>query len=511
MRQFRAVFQQIFLPRMSDLLFISIFISVIGIGPGLINIDGDLGRHLTVGKYIIFNQTIPTVDIFSFTRSGMSFTPHEWLAEVAFAAAYLLGQMDGVVVLSALLVAATFSFTFIQSRRRSKTVLISLGITILAAAAASLHWLARPHLFTLLFVPLWVSEMEKIKQGNYSHWWVAPIMMLFWANLHGAFIMGFVIWGIYLVGLLWDSWAGKWASFTPSQATPIEKNNLLYMLLIGGFSFISSLVNPSGLGLWGTSLGYLGNRYLVSHTAEYLPPNFHLASTLPFLLLMVLLIFLLGLKTKKLPTSDTFLLAGWTAFGLYSVRNVPLFSVIAAPIMAEQVSELLSQNKPWQWVIRLDERLEKVDLSLRGWVWGVITVVVVIFAFWRGADLDFAQQGNQFDPLRFPVKAIAWLENNAEPRRMFNYFPWGGYQLYRSWPTWKVFIDGQTDFYGEDLTRQYEQVITLTDGWQDVLNQYQVEGIIMPTQSNLVKFLQSRSEWQQVYQDQTATILFHEP
>jgi hypothetical protein len=94
---------------------------------------------------------------------------------------------------------------------------------------------------------------------------------------------------------------------------------------------------------------------------------------------------------------------------------------------------------------------------------------------------------------------------------MFNYFPWGGYLLYRTWPQQQVFIDGQTDFYGEDLTRQYEKVITLGDGWQETLVDFDVDWVIMPADSELSLALDLNQSWERKYTDQTAAVYFRVP
>jgi len=195
---------RILLPRQADMLFMAIFVAVIGLGPRLMNMDGDLGRHLTIGNYILDELTVPTRDIFSHTMNGMHLTPHEWLAQVVFALSYRLGGLDGVVLLCGVLIAATFSIVYRQCYSRSRLLTISLGITILGAAAASVHWLARPHIFTMLFTVLWVGELEKWRQNKPWHWWSLPLLMLIWVNFHGAFIVGIVIWLIYLVGQLWS-------------------------------------------------------------------------------------------------------------------------------------------------------------------------------------------------------------------------------------------------------------------------------------------------------------------
>ena len=84
------------------------------------------------------------------------------------------------------------------------------------------------------------------------------------------------------------------------------------------------------------------------------------------------------------------------------------------------------------------------------------------------------------------------------------YFPWGGYLLYRLWPENVVFIDGQTDFYGEELTREYEKVITLGDGWQTIIEDYRINWVLMPVDSVLIGELRNNGDWEIVFEDSTS-------
>ncbi|MCJ7722777.1 MAG: hypothetical protein MUP03_01460, partial [Anaerolineales bacterium] len=151
----------ILFPRLEDVVFISIFMGVVVMGPRLFNVDGDLGRHLTVGQYILQNLRIPTHDIFSHTMFGLQFTPHEWIAEILFAASNIMLGLNGVVVLSALVIATTFMLVYRDTSRRCSMLIVSMGLTFWAAITSSLHWLARPHLFTFLFIALWTERMER--------------------------------------------------------------------------------------------------------------------------------------------------------------------------------------------------------------------------------------------------------------------------------------------------------------------------------------------------------------
>jgi hypothetical protein len=134
-----------------------------------------------------------------------------------------------------------------------------------------------------------------------------------------------------------------------------------------------------------------------------------------------------------------------------------------------------------------------------------------VLALAGGVPLTPVAGGNAFSPRVFPVQAVDWLEAHPPAGRGFNYFPWGGYVLYRLWPDVRVFIDGQTDFYGEALTREYEQVITLSDGWQAVLEKYDVAWVLIPPDSGLARALHSGGAWSEVYADPTAVILERAP
>ena len=478
----------------------------------MFNVDGDLGRHITIGEYILDTGDIPTSDIFSHTMEGETLTPHEWASQVVFGLLHRVAGLDGVVWFCALLIAATFTLVYKQAARRSGLILISLGMATLAAASASLHWLTRPHLFTMFFVTIWVIGLERIRWGNPIGRWYFPVVMLLWVNLHGAYIAGFVIWGIYLVGEITNEVFKLEENGEVHSAPQVRRTSLAKNYgVAGGLSFLVTFLNPSGWHIWETSLGYLGNRYLVSHTAEYLPPNFHDPSTWPFLVMILTSLVILGLNRRRISAISLLMLGGWTAMSLYSVRNVPLYAIVVAPILAEIAAREINTAHVLVGFTALQMRLMKVETSLRGFFWPLIFVLLFGFTAYNGFVLDFEQRGNHFYKEVFPVEAVDWLVENQQSGRMFNYFPWGGYLLYRSWPSEHVFIDGQTDFYGEALTREYEQVITLVGDWERILDKYQVSWVLMPSESLLARELRSDTAWLEVYSDSTASILVRSP
>jgi hypothetical protein len=481
------------LPRPRDILFIGVFFSMLLGGTKLFNNDGDLGRHIAIGNYILDNWTIPTHDIFSHTMAGERLVPHEWLAQVAFAFAHRVMGLSGDVFLAALLGSLTILIVYEELIKRGNYRLVALFIAAWVAVVSSVHWLARPHMFTFLFVVLWTYWLERFYKGEEKNFWRFPLLMLIWVNTHGAFIAGFVVLGTYVVDWIWEFLQGRGTKDMGRQ-----------LFLIGLISFVVTFINPSGIYLWGTSVGYVSNDFMTSHTVEYLSPDFHEKDMWPFLIMVAFALFSLT-QERKLQVREALLLAGWTAMSLYSVRNLPLFAVITAPIYAALIQP--GVEKMLNWLKPASGPHESAEV-LRGYVWVILPALLFGFLLWRGIPIDQKGTGNVFLPDKMPVQAVNWLQENPQDGRVFNHFVWGGYILYRMWPTEVVFIDGQTDFYGEALMREYFEVINLSAGWEDILDKYDVSWLLIPRNQALAKYMYSVDDdvWDVIYEDNTSVI-----
>lgn len=482
------------LPQPRDILFIGVFFIMVFGGPRLFNNDGDLGRHITIGNYILDAGTIPTHDLFSHTMNGERLVPHEWLAQVIFALAHRIMGLSGAVFVAALLASFTILIVYNELIKRGNWRLVALFTTAWVAVVSAIHWLARPHMFTFFFVALWVYGLERFYKKESNNFWLFPVLMLVWVNTHGAFIAGFVIWGAYLADWIIE--------FLQGRGTKQMGMQLIWM---GVLSFAVTFINPSGWYLWETSVGYVGNEFMTSHTIEYLSPDFHERDMWPFMFMLAFALFAL-VQERRVQVREALLLAGWAAMSLYSVRNMPLFAVVTAPVYGALIQAWVEKLLVW-W--RQAEGPRESVNTLRGYVWVGASVLLFGFLLWRGVPLDEKGMGNVFLPEKMPVQAVDWLEQNPQDGNIFNHFIWGGYMLYRMWPDELVFIDGQTDFYGEVLFREYLEVISLNDGWEKILDKYDVAWMLIPTRDRMGQYLISNQEddWTVIYQDDTAVIL----
>src|SRR4029078_12612233 len=69
--------------------------------------DADTLWHIAVGRLTLESGLI-TEDYFSFTRHGQPWVANQWLAECMLAVSDWLGGLDGVLVLTATVLTATY-------------------------------------------------------------------------------------------------------------------------------------------------------------------------------------------------------------------------------------------------------------------------------------------------------------------------------------------------------------------------------------------------------------------
>jgi hypothetical protein len=230
---------------------------------------------------------------------------------------------------------------------------------------------------------------------------------------------------------------------------------------------------------------------------ETQPPNFAHAEYLPLLIMLGISIILLLIQRAKFTPAQFFLIIGFGIMSLFSARNAHLFGVVAPFTLASGLNGMSSSGS----LRRVEEALTQMESQVAGSVKPVILTILLSIA------LTTSSLGklNRFERSVFPVDAVQWLEDHPQSGRMFNAFDWGGYILFHLWPGQKVFIESQTDVTGE-VTQKYEAVIALHEGWQEILNQYNVTWAMIPPKWPLASELIAQG-WNTAYKDSTAVIL----
>lgn len=110
-----------------------------------------------------------------------------------------------------------------------------------------------------------------------------------------------------------------------------------------------------------------------------------------------------------------------------------------------------------------------------------------------------------------PVAAAQYLNSTPLPGKMFNKYGWGGYLIYALDPSQPVFIDGRADMYGEDLFVEYRKVVDIDKDIETILEKHEVNWVIYPHDTPLVRYLVAGNQWQEIYQDEEASVLLRNP
>ena len=483
-----------FVPSIAAIFFLSIFLLLsFSKGEGLLD-DCDTGYHIRAGEFILDTLSIPKHDIFSYLTPPIPWTAHEWLSEVIMAVLHRVSGLRGVVFFFILIIASVYWLLFKILQTHKGNILINIIVVLFVVTSSQIHWLARPHIFSLFLMVIWYYLLDNFQYKERNYLYLLPPIMLIWVNLHGGFFIAFILIGIYLIGNL--------IRYFVSQG--VEKEECKRKVKLLGLTAIAcllvSLINPYGYQILLFPLKLTSNKFIMDHVNEFLSPNFH--EPMPFKYLLLLMIAVLAFSRKRLNLIEIALILIFTNMAIYSARYIPLFAIIIAPVLIKQTELILNQmdGKFAGFLKKRGERIASVDKAAKGYLWTFIAVVLVsIFAV--NGKIEF-----KFDEKKKPVEAVEFLKKEHLNGNMFNNDEFGDYIIYAAWPEYKVFFDGRSDMYGVERMKEYFKVTGIEIGWDKVLTKYNINWIIYNANSYLSRFLLEGDEWKLIYADKVANI-----
>ena len=469
--------------------------------------DSDTGWHIRNGESILAAGVLPRADAYSFSKAGEPWIPWEWGSDVVMALAHRMGGLGGVAALVALAISAcTWMCCRLHFAAGGDFFLAAL-LTPPMLTTASMHWLARPHVFSWLFLvgAVLFVEQASARGTGFSLWKLAAIAgaTAIWANLHASFFLAPVIAMIYAVShllrpLLW----------------PLDRDQELARARWFAWAALASLagsfLNPQGWRLHQHVLAYLRNEELTSRVAEFQSFNFHDAGAWQVTLAVALAVAagIVALTQKKVAH---FLLAALLVWGgLRSARVLPLMALVMLPLANGAFTEAL--REAWSLQPRLKEgldralgysaRLRALDLRVNGAAFYVLAILVALLAM--RAPAYSAHIG--FSPTLFPTEAAAAVEKLPASSRLLASDSYGGYLIYRFHGERKVFCDGRSDLYGAEFMKQYLALMEAKPGWRETVESWGFTHALLPDDSPLAGALE-QAGWIVLYRDQVATLL----
>jgi hypothetical protein len=497
------------LPSVADLLFV-VLLCVLVFTPLAVRLLGDagIGWHIRTGQQILATHTIPRVDSFSSTMAGKPWFAWEWLYDVLVGKLEAAMGLNGVVWFTASVIATVFAGMFRFLSKRGASLCLALPLVVLAISASMIHFLARPHVLSWLFtlVGFWILdsyERARLYQNSSRVKPVGlfPLLMLLWVNLHGGFLLGFVLLGIFWLAAIWEWLAAKENRLKDSLRKIAAAQRARTLTWVGLLSVAASLVNPYGWKLHAHVYSYLSNRFLMDHIDEFQSPNFHGVAQKCFLALLLISLAGTAVRGRNLRLSAGLTVLFAVYAGLYASRNIPTSSVLLVMVLGPLLSAPVGAKN---FLISFFARMTAIESRTRAHLWPVILLVATFLIAVNGGHVGSAPLMNaHFDPKRMPVEAVNHLQNELTgPLLAPDY--WGGYLIYRLYPGTQVVLDDRHDLYGPEFFKSYLKLIHVEPGWENFLREHPSSCILLPTQSPLADRLKDSPERKTIFSDDVA-------
>lgn len=501
------------MPSAADLVFVALLLTLL-LTPLSVKLLGDagIGWHIRTGQQILATHSVPGVDSFSSTMQGKPWFAWEWLYDVIVGALDTFCGLNGPVWFTAIVIAAVFALLFRLLIQRGADLMIALWFWLLAVSASTIHFLARPHVLSWLFavISFWIldsierdSDPSRNGQSRFRLW-LLPLLMLLWVNVHGGFVLEFVLLGVFWLGALWTWWRTNESLLEESLRKIAAGKRIRDLTVVGTATAAASLLNPYGWKLHEHIYHYLTNRFLMDHIEEFQSPNFHGLAQRCFLLLLLLSIAVLIARGRQLSASEALTLLFAVYAGLYASRNIPISSILLAMIVGPLCPKAGFRN--------FLGRIGKVDSQLRGHLWVVLSVVATLAIVLHGGRIGSNHLIEaHFDQNRMPVEAVSFLRGERINSPILSPDYWGGYLIYNLYPQTKVVLDDRHDLYGSEFLKSYLKLIRVEDGWDALLNQTNPQCLLLPRSSALANMMGRTAGWRSIYADNVAIILIRDP
>ncbi len=438
--------------------------------------DNDLWGHVRFGRDILLSHAVPHIDGYAYTTLGQPWIDHEWLSQLCMAWLYTTAGSAGLVVAKFAVALATLGLVLARVRRRRSAVTTVGVIGLLTVASLARGFGIRPQVVTYLLLSLLLLVLDDYVRGRRGRLWLLPAMFLVWANLHGGFVLGLGILGLFACADLlrpqpsWQPWMVAAASAAITTLNPYGPRLLLYIW--------NELSRPHPISEWQPAA------VEVEHLAFFTMLGLF-AITMPFA------------RAWRRDGWETLLAAGAGILALRHQRHTPVFALCAAAPLAAQL------DCAWAWVAqRTAFRLSRLSRYV------IAAAIAALAVLQLGLTaIRYRTWGLQiaFNPFEYPVAAVRALRQAGVQGNLAVPLDWGEYVLWFLAPQIKVSFDGRfATVFPERVVEDNFNFFLGTPGWQRLLDEY-------PTQAALVPAgwpcpIGTLPNWRRVYRDRLADV-----
>lgn len=421
-----------------------LFIAIFSFGFGF-----DYYWHVKAGEYIVNNLKIPYHDVFSWygISQNLYWMSHEWLSEVVIYAYKYLFKGVGPILFS-------FSMYFIlilvlfkcNQEKLEKNKIFTFAWALLGVIVFSRVMLPRPHMISYILLAFTIYVLyDNFNKKDSKKIYFLPIISMLWANFHGGSSnLPYILCFIFLVVGLFKFKFGK------IEAEKISKNQTKKYLICGILSVLAIAINPHGLKMITYPYVNMGDSLMISNITEWASPSLNKTSDYGDFLLLGFIILTMITTKKKIKLVDLIILGAFLVLGFKSLKFISLLYIAATFIV-------------FNFIEKFEFKIPKVM------TFSILITLILCFGILSPRLI------NKYNEKIIPDEIISHIKEK-EPKKLFNYYGFGGYLIYNDIP---VFIDGRADMYSK---YNFKDAVDIENhGYDYLLSGYNFDMVVIPT------------------------------
>jgi hypothetical protein len=441
----------------------------------------DLGWHLAAGDLIRQQGSIPLHDPWSFTSGETPWINLSWLwdvfASVLFQHARFAGLTLFVVACGGLIVGYLTSACLSTGASAIAVCISVLSASLLYPAFEAfpnIYLAVAPNISTMAFSVIFYVECLKGTRRVF----LLPAMMVLWANLHGGFLLGLLIIGVFCgVALLTRDWV-KFKIYS----------------FVGIGCFMATFITPLGWHIYEGLTTTLGN-VAQAHITEWRPyyQDIAVPGSIPGIVyILTFVAFELRYYRGSCPPAPRLLSWLFLFLGLYQFRYMSFFFIFSTVPLALHLDRLFPS------------RLNNFTVERSLLAAGIVATCALPFAYMQvEPTLGLPEMLSEQD--------VQYLQTHFPHARLLNHWNFGGLLIFRNRGAIPVFVDGRASTaYPEALLRDYfklGQSEIDEAAWDTVLEKYHIDTVLwVRAHEELRQFLVGERGWKETYTGTYASI-----
>jgi hypothetical protein len=435
----------------------------------------DLGWHLAAGDLIRDRGNVPFQDPWSFTSEGRQWYNLSWLWDVIASVLFQYTKFSGLILLT-VACGAVIAGYLASACLHSGASAIAVSISVLCACllypsfatAPNIYLAVSPNICTMLFCVIFYTECLKR-----TRCFALPVIMALWVNLHGGFLLGFPVLGIFCgTALLRRDWM-----------------NFRNYSFAGVGCLVAIFINPLGWHIYDGVAATLGH-FVQAYITEWWPyyRNIILPGSIPGTIYILIFVALELRQKAPRPVPLEARLLSWLflLLGFYQFRYMSFFFIFSTVPLALHIDRLLPKSLN-------DFNVRQALLAA-----GVVGACVLPVTFMQiEPALGLPETLSKQDAL--------YLQTHFSRARLLNHWNFGGTLIFQTHGTVPVFVDGRgATVYPDDLLRDYfkltDQLKVDEAAWDKVLGKYQIDAVLwVKGHDELRQFLVGKRGWKEDY------------